>query len=144
LFQQCTYLAQGSSSRPARGPVDPRKASSESWARKLIIHFGQGRQPAHLRNARAKTRRPVSTYTIELSRTAGARDQLEYIQASAINTPAAAVEIGGRSSRIGKADQALGNPRRDAGMTRYAKRHNRQQRSEHPVEQNQRKQAAST
>ena len=29
----------------------------------------------------------------------------------------------GRSSRIGKADQALGNPRRDAGMTRYAKRH---------------------
>jgi hypothetical protein len=57
---------------------------------------------------------------------------------------AAAVEIGGRSSRIGKADQALGNPRRDAGMTRYAKRHDRQQRSEHPVEQNPRKQAAST
>ena len=57
---------------------------------------------------------------------------------------AGAVEIAGRSSRIGKADQALGNPRRDAGMTRYAKRHDRQQRSEHPGEQNQRKQAAST
>jgi hypothetical protein len=44
--------------------------------------------------------------------------------------------------RTNKPEYESGNPSRDAGIARYAKRHDRLQRTHQPVEQDLRKQAA--
>jgi hypothetical protein len=76
-----------------------------------------------------------------------------YVKASAISTPAISPQDGNDDLQMPQQQLKLVVGHRglvrlirrwaihDAmrGMTRYAKRHDRQQRSEHPVEQNQRK-----